>query len=125
MHKVYNGSLRIFHESGASIVEGIDLPMAHMPEDHPSLYLDLLRMTHLFQMNLSPTLTHSDYEFKRNIDLYLASLKNTSVHSVSELVVWNLAHADLAWDTGNHYGNLVSTDTQLTGDDRSRGSGIA
>jgi hypothetical protein len=42
-----------------------------------------------------------DYELKNNLDSYLASLENTSVHSVSDLVAWNTAHPDLAYAKGS------------------------
>jgi hypothetical protein len=49
---------------------------------------------------LSFTLTVLDYEYKEDIDSYLADLKETKVKNLQELVDWNLAHAEEALPAG-------------------------
>ncbi|RAR02945.1 amidase signature domain-containing protein [Stemphylium lycopersici] len=64
MIKGCNETLRRFHTGGAVLVEGIELPMAHLSEEEMSVFDKIL-----------------NYELKTNLDSYLASLKNTSIHS--------------------------------------------
>lgn len=47
MIRTCNKTLRTFESLGATIVEGIDMPLAHMPEIHPALYFDILSQSYL------------------------------------------------------------------------------
>jgi amidase len=97
MIKECNETLKRFHNGGASLVEGIELPMAHLSDEDLSVFDKIL-----------------NYELKNNLDSYLASLENTSVHSVSDLVAWNTAHPDLAYAKGYEGQEALETALETT-----------
>lgn len=87
-----NQTITILRKAGATVIDPVELP--HLGE------YDKDEMTVML------------YEFKHDINAYLATRRNLPVHSLAELIAWNKAHAsdEMPW-----FGQDIFVQAQASG----------